>query len=215
MRLKNVFIWIVVFSFYGKFAGAETAREQKIIGLLEIPTIFGTPDLNGPPGQVLPKKAGILKLQAEPDEKSKVIIEVMKSDDLMSQEHGYGERSAIAYNRKGDWFLIKSKSKMGWLAPQYAGKFHSYEDLIKNGLSYLDQNWDGRIYSSPDNPKGIDQRMPSKEKQDIKILEAKLISGRLWFQIQLIDGRCEGEENLGKKGWVPAYKNGGLRRQLY
>lgn len=199
---------------------AAASSEEKVIGLVEIPGLFGTVDPKGPPGQTPPKVSRAIKLYAEPGEKAKVLAELSKSDDILTSEHGYEERSALVFGQSGNWFLVKTASLQGWLRPQDAGIFRSYETLIKNGLAYLNGNWDGRLYATPALSKNfkIDSAAKRGEeggnpmdaaRADVKLLQSKSVNGVLWFQVQQSEDRCEGKEKLGKTGWVPAYTSDG------
>ncbi len=199
---------------------AQTSKIENLIGLVEVPEIFGKSDPSGPPGQKSPKKVNPIKLYIEPNELSKIVVQVANQDELISRDHGYEEKSAVAFERKGDWFLIKTKTNKGWLSPKAAGQFHRYEDLLEKNLSYLNKNWNGRLYSAPDDSKKFEQqKLKFKDEgnyanwmisqSDVKILDKKMSHGQLWLKIQFVDGRCESEEKLKKKAWVPAYSEKG------
>jgi hypothetical protein len=184
---------------------------EKIIGLLEIPSIFGTSDPNGPPGQIPPKIAGAVILRAEPSDSAKVKAEVKRSNDFFSKEHGYGESSAVVFDKKDAWFQVKAKSTKGWIKAKDAGKFRSFEELAK-GWVFVERSWDGRLYPLPKQTKYFEQLRAKGDtaERDLNVLSSKTVSGRLWFEVQEVNGKCEaGEETLGKKGWIPAYNDSG------
>ncbi len=219
MGLFRIFAYVFVPFFAGTLAEAGTKPPEKILGLVEIPKVFGEVDRSGPPGQTQPKKVGILRLQAEPDKNSKVVTQLSKPDEIESREHGYDESSAVVYARNGGWYLIKTKTSKGWLAPEAAGRFHSYEKLLKDD-GYLNKNWDGRLYSSPGATKHSDQLTLKDEDQgdyaawmlarsSVRILSKKKVAEELWVEVQLFQGGCGDPEVLGKKGWVPAYNKSG------
>lgn len=189
---------------------------EKIIGLIEVPSIFGGVDPNGPPGQKKSsKESSFVSLHSGPNEKSKIVLKVSKKSEVVSREHGYEEESAVVYGQEKGWFLIKTKTGEGWLSPRDVGQFRRYEELVEEGLSYLSKNWDGRLYPSPGYTKNFEQQTFEKKESgedsgfDVHILEKKSIEGELWFQIQLVRGRCEGDEKRGVKAWVPAYGSKG------
>lgn len=72
--------------------------EEKLIGLIEIPRIFGTRSPEGLPGAIPSEKERVL-LYAEPQEKSKVATKASYKD-IESREHDYEELSAAAYAEK-------------------------------------------------------------------------------------------------------------------
>jgi hypothetical protein len=211
----KIFVLVICYAalpLVSAIAETKISASEKILGLVEIPAIFGSTDPNGPPGQTPPKKTSLVKLRAEPNQTSKVVLQFSKQDDVVAREHGYEENSAVAFGKEKGWFLIKIKSGKGWLAPEDAGPFHRYEGLVENGPSYLDKNWNGRLYPSPGDTAKSEQftlRKKDGDLVDVQILAKKMIKDQLWFQIQIVEGRCEGEEKLGKKAWVPIYNEKG------
>jgi hypothetical protein len=218
-RLWLVASYILVPFFAGTFAEGRTNSGEKILGLVEVPQVFGEADPSGPPGQTQPKKVSLLKLQAEPGKNSKVVMQLSKPDEIVSREHGYEQSSAVVYARKGGWYMIQTKTGKGWLAPEGAGRFRSYEELLKDE-GYLNKNWNGRLYSSPGAAKYSDQLVFEDKDQgayaawmltraSVRILSKKKVAEELWVQVQLFEGGCGAPEVLGKKGWVPVYNEAG------
>jgi len=186
---------------------------------VEIPKIFGSSEVNGPPGQIRPEKPILIPLLAEPKSGSKTVAQIGTPTDVVSREHGYESESAVAFERRNGWTLIQSKSGRGWLSPENSGTFRSYESLV-HGSVYLTGDWDLKLYASPHDLKSFETipspqedggNYPSWQKSNSQadVLTTKVVDGQLWFQIQLIHGRCSENEKLGKKGWVPGYSRDG------
>lgn len=182
-------------------------RTSELLGLVEIPRIFGLHLPGGPPGQSKPREHSPVRLHAKPDRRSPAILTLSSPEDVAAREHDYDELSAEVYDRRDGWYLIGTKSGRGWLAPHDAGQFRSFESLIKAGLSFLKRGtWNGLLHFRPGEKADFKPQLETDEKEvDVQIKAVQHISGRLWFQVQLVQGRCEGEEKLGQIGWVPGY----------
>ena len=96
-----------------------------MIGLLELPSIFGIADPDGPPGFRVPFNKRPINVYNAPSNKSTVIKIIEGQDDLELKEHGYEVLSVVTYQQKEGWYLIgirNNKLNKGWISPEYAGK---------------------------------------------------------------------------------------------
>lgn len=198
------------------------AEGNQMLGLIEIPSLFGTVDPSGPPGQTLKGKASSVQIRVRPSNDSSIAFELTKSGDVRSREHGYEEHSAVVFAKKKGWYLIASSSgQKGWLNPKDAGQFRTYKDLIEKDLAYLNGNWDGKMYSNPNKsaPFVVEENLGSRSswssaleasRSDVKVLGSKKVASQLWFKVEVVKGRCEGKEtSVVAKGWVPGYQDSG------
>ena len=188
-------------------------EQQNMIGLLEIPSIFGIADPNGPPGSELPFYKKPIKVYSDPSMNSKIVKFVEGQNDLEMKEHGYEISSVIIYQEKEGWYLIgleNNKLNRGWVSPEDAGKFRPYEELIAESLTYLTKEWDGVIWKIP----GINNKLESLinlSTRHVKIIETKKVDNKLWLQIEVLNpGWCTFEDpKVINKGWIPAFSSKG------
>ena len=197
-----------------EIAGSRIIDYQlNMIGLLELPSIFGAADPNGPPGSTLPFNKKPIKAYSGPSVNSTVIKLIERKDDLELKEHGYEVFSAITYQQKEEWYLIgikDNKSNKAWVSAKNAGKFRLYEELIIDGLSYLTNEWDGVIWEIPEINSNFESLIKLSTRH-ARIVEAKKINSQLWLQIELLNpGWCTLENpKVIKKGWIPAFSSKG------
>ncbi len=190
-----------------------TDNQQNMIGLLEIPSIFGIADPNGPPGSVLPFTKKSIKIYSAPTINSKIIKLIERQDDLELKEHGYEVFSVITYQQKEGWYLIglkNNKLNKGWVSPKDAKKFRPYKELIVDSLTYLTNEWDGIIRETPKiNSNSESSRELST--RDVRIIETQKVNNKLWLKIELLNhGWCTLEDpKVIKKGWIPAFSSKG------
>src|SRR5690606_30133939 len=124
----------------------------------------------------------------------------------LSYEHGYEMKSAAAFSTtSSEWFVIEVDGVRGWLAPKNAGTFRKYENIIESGRSYLNAYWDGRLWDQPAG--GTFQERTVKEGGNnpwqnpiarVKLLQAKEIDGKLWFEVQLYQALECASSELGE-----------------
>lgn len=210
MRQLSIFVFLLAEIISLANPQTQGSASEKFLGLLEIPKVFGVVTPGGPPGQIPPAQKNTLLLHTEPNSKSAIHFRISKTEQLMTREHGYEEVSAMAYGQQKGWYLIRTKTGQGWLSPTDAGRFHAYEELLKESLIFLDtKTWNGHLYSSPDNLQRFEDIKSSSAQIDVDVIGQRLLQNRLWFEVQFIEGRCESEEKRGKKGWVPAHSEKG------
>lgn len=133
---------------------AASARAQppalRTIGIVEVPGLFNF-NLVDPDGPVPQRKGGArILLRTRPTLDAPIAATIAEHEDLDSREYGYEESGALVYGRERGWSLVKTTDGVtGWLAPGDSGEFHSFEALIESGLTYLTDDWDGFVSSSP------------------------------------------------------------------
>jgi hypothetical protein len=113
-----------------------------IIGLVEIPSVFGSPD---DPGH------RAVTLRTEPLDTAPVACVVRVADDLETREHGYEEVSAVGYDSKTGWYGLRCRGADGlaWVAASDTGTFRPLEELVQHGLAYLTAAWNRVLYQKP------------------------------------------------------------------
>ena len=190
----------------------------RVVGLVELPSIFGTADPDGPPGLVSPAQIQPVPLHSHPTGKSPVVAMISSPDAVETEEFAYEAKAAVVYEIADDWVLVlmmadSSAYKAGWIHPSSHGPFHPVEDLLKSGLCYLTTDWDGFLYADAGNSKVVSKTKPNGQTRDINILEMRKLRDRLWVAVELLGpGRCEGiEPEIVAKGWVPVHKRDGKR----
>ncbi len=190
-----------------------TDNQQNMIGLLELPSIFGVTNPNGPPGSTLYFNSKPIKIYSAPSINSTVIKVLELQDDLELKEHGYEVFSVVTYQEKEGWYLIgirNNKSNKAWVSPKDAGKFRPYEELIAQSLTYLTNEWDGIIWKIPE-VNSSSGSLTKLSTRDVRITETKKVDNKLWLQIELLNpGWCTIKDpKVITKGWIPTFSSKG------
>jgi len=216
--LKRRVIVGLVLAFTAFASALAEPNIRRVVGLVELPSILGTVDPDGPPGMIPPTQIRPVPLHSHPTSKSPVVAMISSPDAVETEEFDYEARAVVVYEMADDWVLVRtmvdsSSCKLGWLHPSSRGPFHPVEDLFKSGLCYLTADWDGFLYADAGNSKVVSNTKPNGLTRDINILEMRKLQDRLWVAVELLEpGRCEGiEPEIVAKGWVPAFKRDGKR----
>jgi hypothetical protein len=117
-------------------------KSPPLLGVVDIPAIFR------PASRVRP--AVILRRAPRLD--SPTVRTVSSANDFVSVGLGEGTLTASVYARSGRWSLMRLlDGRQGWLAPADAGKFASFERVLRNHApeTYMSYNWDRMLARAP------------------------------------------------------------------
>lgn len=185
---------------------------RRVIGIVEVPSLFGVPDPDGPPGARLPADRAPVSLHRQPDMGSPIIATAIVPDDITTAEYAYETSGALVYREQGGWYLIgvhgDSGAIEGWLRPTDADRFHALPELLQQGLSYLTSTWDGELWPEPAG--GRATPVPGTATH-IKVLDTRTIGDRIWLRVDVLrPGHCEGATpKTLARGWIPAHSQAG------
>lgn len=204
---------------------------RPVIGLLELPRLFGLQDPDLCPGWSS-TPGSTIDVYAQPSPKARVVTVLTERGQVERMEHAYEAESAVTYDQRHGWYLIGvlSLNDTGWIAPHAAGKFRSIEELIFNGLAHVTIEWNRELWDLPQKsgkpriiravseapPEVVSglvmtaRLSPGPSPSDIRVVQAKRVGGELWFNVEVLDERCETDEpKTIDRGWIPAYARSG------
>jgi hypothetical protein len=96
----------------------ETAQ-RKVLGLVELPTVFGKIDPNGSPGLIRPSPLKAVAVYLHPSSNSPIIGQVSGWASIETKEFDYEAHAAVVYEIADGWVLIhlteSPKNEFGWL----------------------------------------------------------------------------------------------------
>ncbi|HUG40141.1 MAG TPA: hypothetical protein VMM12_06640, partial [Longimicrobiales bacterium] len=184
-----------------------------LIGLVELPGVFGTPDPDGPPGSRLPSDLVPVPLHAAPSAGSPLVATVSAADALVAWEYSADAPAAMAYGVTDGWVRVSlresgSRQRTGWVPPGHQGTLHPLGTLLEEGLSYLTREWDGLLHDAPSATAAATghPREGTGEEVDVNVLEVVRSGDVTWLRVEILaPGRCEtGRAAVQASGWVPA-----------
>jgi hypothetical protein len=207
---------------------APTQRAPRLIGLVELPGVFGTRSQDGPPGQNPPIGPVALRVFARPGDREPFAV-VTDGEQVRAAAHGYEESSAVVYARRGGWFEIGLRGlnqPAGWVAPADTRTFRTLEALLTDGLTYVTAGWDRRLFERPTvearatlfprAPENLAADLmtdedvlgfwPAPDETGVIVLETRQVRGRLWLKVSLHEHTCISTSSGPglATGWIPA-----------
>lgn len=194
--------------------GISPAPSVRIIGLVEVPRIFGLQDPTGPPGARRPGPSGPVSLYMAPSAGADVALVVSDGGQLETREFDYEQAAAVVYERRVEWFRVGYRDagelKTAWLAPSDAGTFHGVLELI-GGHPFLTDAWDGRLYSAAAGPSQAGARRMEARGATVAVLDSTQVAGEWWLEIGFYDrSPCEAppaQPTIVTTGWVALYND--------
>ena len=211
---RNIILGLVLLFAVSELMIAE-AVNQRVVGLVELPSVFGKLDPNGPPGLVQPADVQAVPIHSHPTSKSPVVAQISGLEPVETEEFDYEAPAAVVYEIANGWVLVhitdSSRNEFGWVSPHVRGPFHPLVDLLKSGLCYLEEDWDGLLYESAMTLNDPKQIQVAGKRRDIYVVRSEEHQGALWLEVELLGpGHCEREDpEVLAKGWVPAHKKDG------
>src|SRR5262245_13338809 len=173
LRFSSVFFLALLFTpklHAQDFIVAQNQTEERPVGLLALPEVFGeypcdrfdakklnlyaTPSKQRGPIATIER----LKSPEPPDGQgcyaSMVVVQRIpgnSSETMPTDESGYEEVRAVVYEKSGNWFRIAIPHGSAWIERSDSQGYFSYpEQLIGDSfLTYLRGGWDGKIWTSP------------------------------------------------------------------
>jgi hypothetical protein len=192
---------------------------QAMLGLLELPGIFGPPEQGGVVPAHDPRP---LAVYAEPDAERAPMARPIEMAHFEHREYTYEGAAAVVYARRPGWFAIGLRGlawPRGWIRADEAGQFHDIADLLRFHLSYLNAHWDGHLWSAPVG--GLRTTEPSmrvaghtadaSDQHPMQVLETRVVAGGLWLRIETFDeSPCNVDTPaVLDRGWIPAFSASG------
>lgn len=202
----------------GCLPGPSPAQEPpRLIGLVEIPGLFGVLDLDGPPGAMPPARVEPVPVHEEPG-RGEPFAWVQAPEDIEWGEHAYEASAAMAFGERDAWVLVAVRQgevrRYGWVPPAHAGSLHRLETLLVDGLAYLTADWNGTLHQDADAASASARFHPGSAEtpRAVNVLRAVELDGVLWLRVELLGpGRCEAAEPplVEATGWLPALAEDG------
>jgi hypothetical protein len=199
---------------------ATDQAEPRLIGLVELPGLFGTPDPDGPPGALLPGEPTPVPLHVEPEAGSVRLATVSTADSIEWLELDYEAPAAVAYGVAAGWVRVALREgggrRYGWVPPEHHGTLHRLGTLLDEGLAYMTSDWDGLLRETPsttsttsrperahrpqtDDPAGVDSvevvgvvPVVEDDVTDVNVVQVVEVDGVTWLQVELLaPDRCQ------------------------
>jgi hypothetical protein len=197
-------------------ASPGVAQRPPVIGIVELPGLFGTRDPDGPPGLTPPRHVQPIPIHVAPTSGSDILARVTDAQEIEVAEYDYEAPGALTHDVRDGWNLIgvvtPAGRTSGWLPPQYAGRLHSLPTLLVDGLAYLTEAWDRKLFPAAGAASTGRLLDVATGRADVIVRQARESGGRLWLEVDVLGpGRCRQADPppVVARGWVPAHASDG------
>lgn len=201
--------------------------QERVIGLLSLPDVFG----NEPCQRFVARE---VPLYAGPDEQRVGSIRVdrhwtfpreggceglkvgvhltdpPRHSDLPTEEYDYEAPGAVVLETREDWFKVRLSDGTAWVRASRTSAFFPLQRLLANYPTHLTDAFDGRLAPSAGGP--LSTRSDSLAGRSVNVGEFREVGGRLWIQVEVVSwSLCESVEKpvVLARGWLPAHAPSG------
>lgn len=209
-------------------ANVATAQEQ-VIGLLTLPGLYG----DAPCERV---SGGQVRLYASPSDTRVIatirldrppaphpqggceepVVNVHRTGDaegqpLPTREYGYEMPAAIVLDQRERWYRLRLADGTAWAHDPAHSEFLPLNRLLTGAMTYLTEEWDGRLATAAGGPLRGTPRTDLSERP-VRVTDTRRVGPYFWLAIELFDASpCESgrEPTVVGRGWVPAHAPSG------
>lgn len=131
-----------------------------------------------------------------------------RSFEIATEEHGYEERSLIVTATVPGWYQVATGGRpaLVWVRPTARSVYRPLAELFKESLTYLGEEWDRRLYTSPGGSFSLLARpVAANERFEpmVEVNEVARVKGVYWADVTFIENPCTPDEPSGRgRGWV-------------
>jgi hypothetical protein len=122
--------------------------------------------------------------------------------------------SIYSTEKKGDFFKVAYKGKIGWVNKKQFYGIRDIESLVHENSFYISDDY-GKVslHEKPNSQKIVRDDISSinKRETEVKVLSYKWVESNLWLEVEIWEEGCSGKKYFKKplRGWIfPFNKNG-------
>jgi hypothetical protein len=209
-------------------AAATPAQAQdKVIGLLALPEVFGSGQCSAFQPEDVPlhpapndgRTVGIIRVDqnwsfAPHGGCEGLEVSVHAGDarhDLPTEEFDYERPAAIVLEQSGGWFKIRLKDGTAWVAASVVDRFMPLRDLFEEfvGVTAINTGYTGRLVVAPGRqPDASSARVIAT--QPVRVIEIRNVFGQAWVEVEVFDhsicnAAIDGPPETVARGWLPMH----------
>ena len=207
---------------------ADAFAQDRVIGLLRLPEIFG----NAPCAPFEPR---VVTLHAEPGGSQIASIEVDQNwsfaphggceglqvsvhrgdarAELPTREYDYEAPAAIVLEQRGLWFRIRlNGGAAAWTEVPLADRFLSLESLYEEfiGVTFIADGGRGQLSKAPVGTVSDRGGPVVTPGQPVRVIETRRLVERLWLHVEVFShsicsAAASGPPDVVAQGWIPAH----------
>ena len=209
---------------------AAVPGPSALIGLLQLPTVFGPPEQGCIVAAAHPRPVRVF---GRPDEAAAHRL-LQRLEDFAYREYTYEGAAAVVHAQRPGWYRIGLRGpgpSKGWVRAAEAGPFLPIAELLRSHPAHLNGHWPGELWAAP----GVGRRAAAgpgvaggrpgavgagraggkapadAPVQPVRVLGSQALGQGLWLRVETLTGDgCDGAEpRVVDQGWIPAYADRG------
>lgn len=217
----HVFVSVLLLSM------SEVMAQERIIGLLTLPQVFGSGPCDKYSPDVIPlfsivdaaKPFGEIRVDKYwtfPDEGGceNLVVNVHNNETLSvtalpTEEFEYEAPAAIVFDKDNRWFKIKVSDGVAWMPATERNRYYPLPELLMNRLSYIAEPAGSQVFR---HPYDVDIDASVAVGDIVRVLKSVGTGDKLWLYIQVMNNSvCESEDEpeVRSQGWIPAHAQSG------
>lgn len=195
------------------------AAQAPLLGLLELPRVFGDGACDPRPPRPVPLHAapdgaviGALRVTAPARALPEggctpVVLRVQRgtrTDSLPTREIGYEVPAAIVTARVDGWSRVRLPDGEVWVADSVSGRFVPYVVLVAEGLAYLTDGAAERLGAVEGRADGARLARGAS----VRVVTTAEVRGALWFEVEVLRSSPCGDDPdppVVARGWLAAH----------
>ena len=190
-------------------------KRQRIIGLLELASIFRPDEEDVQPTAAIPiNLEQPIRAYVRPSTNAPISALLKTADDIETRNDPYQRLAAPVFDVNGSWYLIGVRTPGGQMEKAWVtttnGNAFSWLDsviLVADNSCYVTDSWDQKIWAAP-SAKSKFRKLAKLGTKDFTVTDSNWNGDELWLQVEFTERvNCDWEElpPVLAKGWIRAY----------
>jgi hypothetical protein len=190
-------------------------KRKRIIGLLELASIFRPEEENVQPDAAIPINPDQpIRAYARPSTNAPISALLKTADDIETRNDPYQHLAAPVFDVNDTWYLIHVKTPGGQLEAAWVttvnGNAFSWLDsviLVADNSCYVTESWDQKIWAAP-SANAKFRKLAKLGTKDFNVTNSNWNGDELWLEVEFAERvNCDWEElpPVLAKGWIRAY----------
>ena len=190
-------------------------KYQRIIGLLELASIFRPDDEDVQPHAAIPSNLeNPIRAYVRPSTNAPISALLKTAADIETRNDPYQRLAAPVFNVNGNWYLISVRAAGGqmekaWVRTTNGNAFSWLDSVILFAYNscYVTDSWDQKIWVAPSANSKF-RKISTLGTKDFNVTDSNWNGDELWLQVEFAERvKCDWEElpPVLAKGWIRAY----------
>ena len=190
-------------------------KRQRIIGLLELASIFRPDEKDVEPQAPIPVNLEQpIRAYVRPSTNSPISALLKTADDIETRKDPYERLAAPVFDVNGSWYLVGVRTPGGqmgkaWVKTVNGNAFWwlDFVILVADNSCYVTDSWDKKIWAAP-SANAKFRKLAKLTTKDFNVTDSNWNGDELWLQVEFTERvDCDSEElpPVLAKGWLRAY----------